>query len=228
MKTQSNIIITFLFLIIFFNACNTKTSSQFNNYNIALDTVISGYDSKDLDIYTEAQHRIISNINIYDKIQEDTLLSPMERENLIDKLSNASLTWYQVNHIFTKIIFTPDDNDNIIGSIEVSYINHDHDNVNDTDSITILQIYTPEEMKNIQVTLADWEQDSICNEYYLNIISLEHGSFISRLKNKDQKEFLERDVMLIYEYIQEIDSCYIAASVPLKILQKQLKEDNME
>ena len=172
MKTQSHIIITFLFLIISFNACNTKTSSQFNNYNIALDTVISGYDSKDLDIYTEAQHRIISNINIYDKIQEDTLLSPMERENLIDKLSNASLTWYQVNHIFTKIIFTPDDNDNIIGSIEVSYINHDHDNVNDTDSITILQIYTPEEMKNIQVTLADWEQDSICNEYYLNIISL--------------------------------------------------------
>ena len=83
-------------------------------------------------------------------------------------------------------------------------------------------------MKNIQVTLADWEQDSIYNEYYLNIISLEHGSFISRLKNKDQKEFLERDVMLIYEYIQEIDSCYIAASIPLKILQKQLKEDNME
>ena len=212
MKTQSNIIITFLLLIIFFNACNTKTSSQFNNYNIALDTIISGYNSKDLDIYTEAQRRIISNINIYDKIQEDTLLSPMEREDLIDKLSNASLTWYQVNHIFTKIIFTPDDNDN----------------ANDTDSITILQIYTPEEMKNIQVTLADWEQDSICNEYYLNIISLEHGSFISRLKNKDQKEFLERDMMLIYEYIQEIDSCYIAASIPLKILQKQLKEDNME
>ena len=212
MKTQSNIIITFLFLIISFNACNTKTSSQFNNYNIALDTIISGYNSKDLDIYTEAQRRIISNINIYDKIQEDSLLSPMEREDLINKLSNASLTWNQVNHIFTKIIFIPDDNDN----------------ANDTDSITILQIYTPEEMKNIQVTLADWEQDSICNEYYLNIISLEHGSFISRLKNKDQKEFLERDVMLIYEYIQEIDSCYIAASIPLKILQKQLKEDNME
>lgn len=226
MKTQSSIIITSLLLIISFNACNTKTSSQFNNYNIALDSIISGYDSKDLDIYTEAQRRIISNINIYDKIQEDTLLAPMERENLIDKLSNASLTWYQVNHIFTKIIFIPDDNNNIMGSIEISYINHD--NVNDTDSITILQIYTPEEMKNIQVTLADWEQDSICNEYYLNIISLEHGSFISQLKNKDQKEFLERDMMFIYEYIQEIDSCYIAASIPLKILQKQLKEDNME
>ena len=226
MKTQSSIIITSLLLIISFNACNTKTSSQFNNYNIALDSIISGYDSKDLDIYTEAQRRIIYNINIYDKIQEDTLLAPMERENLIDKLSNASLTWYQVNHIFTKIIFIPDDNNNIMGSIEISYINHD--NVNDTDSITILQIYTPEEMKNIQVTLADWEQDSICNEYYLNIISLEHGSFISQLKNKDQKEFLERDMMFIYEYIQEIDSCYIAASIPLKILQKQLKEDNME
>ena len=76
--------------------------------------------------------------------------------------------------------------------------------------------------------IREQERKSIYNEYYLNIISLEHGSFISRLKNKDQKEFLERDVMLIYEYIQEIDSCYIAASIPLKILQKQLKEDNME
>ena len=70
MKTQSSIIITSLLLIISFNACNTKTSSQFNNYNIALDSIISGYDSKDLDIYTEAQRRIISNINIYDKIQK--------------------------------------------------------------------------------------------------------------------------------------------------------------
>ena len=43
-------------------------------------------------------------------MQEDTLLSPMERKNLIAKLSNASLTWNQVNHIFTKIIFIPDDN----------------------------------------------------------------------------------------------------------------------
>lgn len=217
MKTQSNITIILPLIIILLSACNTKINSQFNKYNIALDSIISGYDSKDIDTYTKTQYRIISSNNIYNEIQEDTLLSPQEKENLIDRLSNAALAWHESSgNTFTKIVFTINDN-NIMKSIEISYINN-----HDIDSISILQIHMPEEVKDIQVTLADWKQDSIYNEYHLNTTSLEHGVFISRLGTKAQKELGGRDMIFIYEYIQEIDSCYIAGSIPLRILQKQL------
>jgi len=57
-------------------SCSRKpVNSYLYRYEQVIDSIIAGYDSKDVDIYVEAQYRIHSSFGIVYDIIGDTLLS---------------------------------------------------------------------------------------------------------------------------------------------------------
>ena len=92
----------------------------------------------------------------------------------------------------------------------------------ETDSITVLQVWMPKEVDNVYLTLANWEMDSIYDEYSSNAIPLEHGYFICRLNQYDKQMLLERNTLFINGYTAGDDSPYLWVAIPLNFLHTQL------
>ena len=209
----------FLLVILTINlvGCSNKPiDSQLHKYEQTIDSIIEGYDSKDIEIYKDAQYRIAESFILYD-IVGDSLLSNKDKDYLATKLDQAESTWFKHDDkTFFKTTFITDEG-KVVEQINIQYMGSD-----ETDSIAILQVWMPEEVDNIYLTLANWEIDSIYDEYSANAIPLEHGYFICRFKHYDQQMLLERNTLFINGYTAGDNSPYLRVAIPLNLLHEQL------
>lgn len=180
-------------------------------YEQVIDSIIAGYDSKDVDIYVEAQYRIASLFGIVYDIIGDTLLSKSDKEYLADKIDQAESTWCESDSgTYTKVTF--------ITGEEVEQINVQY-RVSD---VSVLQVWMP--VENIQLVLANWELDTISNYYHLDVLPQENGCFVSYLE--DQQVLRERNTLFILGYKEGAVSTQVM--IPLRMLHKQLQEKDDE
>ena len=98
----------FLLIILTINlaSClNKPDHSPLHEYELVIDSIIEGYDSKDIEVYKNAQYRIAESFILYDII-EDSLLSSKDKDYLATKLDQAESTWYKHdNNTFFKTTF---------------------------------------------------------------------------------------------------------------------------
>lgn len=213
---KSSLFLLVILTINFVSCLNKSAHSPLHKYEQAIDSIIAGYDSKDIEIYKDAQYRIAESFILYD-IVGDSLLSDKDKDYLATKLDQAESTWFKHDDkTFFKTTCITDEG-KVVEQINIQYIGSD-----ETDSIAILQVWMPEEVDNIYLTLANWEIDSIYDEYSSNAIPLEHGYFISRLKHYDQQILLERNTLFINGYTVGNDSPYLRVAIPLNLLHEQL------
>ena len=86
-----------------------------------------GYDSKDVDIYEEAQYRIASSFGIVYDIIGDTLLSKRDKEYLADKIDQAESTWCESDSgTYSKVTFITDTTGEVVEQVNVQYLSLIH------------------------------------------------------------------------------------------------------
>ena len=204
-------------------SCSNKPiNSYLHRYEQVIDSIIAGYDSKDIEVYKNAQYRIAESFILYDII-EDSLLSSKDKDYLATKLDQAESTWYKHdNNTFFKTTFITDES-KVVEQVNIQYMGSD-----ETDSIAIMKIWVPEEVDSIYLTLANWEIDSVKDIYSSSPMPLERGCFLSRLKPYNQEMLLQRNTLFIDGYTAKDDSLYLHVAIPLKILHEQLQEWNNE
>ena len=102
----------FLLVILTINlaSClNKPEHSPLHEYELVIDSIIAGYDSKDIEVYKNAQHRIAESFILYD-IVGDSLLSSKDKDYLATKLGQAESIWYKHdNTTFFKTTFITDE-----------------------------------------------------------------------------------------------------------------------
>ena len=209
MKTL--LIITSCFIVVYLISCSNKpVNSYLYRYEQVIDSIIAGYDSKDVDIYVEAQYRIASLFGIVYDIIGDTLLSKSDKEYLADKIDQAESTWCaDGSGMFSKVTFITDTTGEVVEQVNVQYWVSD---------VSILQVWMP--VENIQLVLANWELDTISNYHHLEVLPQENGCFVSYLE--DQQVLRERNTLFILGYKEGAVSTQVM--IPLKMLHKQLQE----
>lgn len=186
-----------------------------------IDSIIVGYDSKDVDIYVEAQYRIASSFGIVHDIIGDTLLSKSDKEYLADKIEQAESTWRTGGSgMFSKVAFITGETGDVVGQVDILYWDN-----NEMDSIAVMKIWVPEEVDSIYLTLANWEIDSVKDIYSSSPMPLERGCFISRLKLYNQEMLLQRNTLFIDGYTTKDDSLYLHMAIPLHLLHEQLSNN---
>lgn len=209
----------FLLIILTINlaSClNKPDHSPLHEYELVIDSIIEGYDSKDIEVYKNAQYRIAESFILYDII-EDSLLSSKDKDYLATKLDQAESTWYKHdNNTFFKTTFITDES-KVIRQVNIQYMGSD-----ETDSIAIMKIWVPEEVDSIYLTLANREIDSVKDIYSLSPMPLERGHFLSCLKPHDQEMLLQRNTLFIDGYTAGDDSPYLWVAIPLNFLHEQL------
>lgn len=196
-------------------SCSRKpVNSYLYRYEQVIDSIIAGYDSKDVDIYVEAQYRIHSSFGIVYDIIGDTLLSKRDKEYLADKIDQAESTWCERDSgTYSKVTFITDTTGEVVEQVNVQY------RVSD---VSVLQVWMPEE--NIQLILANWELDTISDYHHLDVLPQENGCFVSYLE--DQQVLRERNTLFILGYKEGAVSTKVM--IPLKMLHKQLQEKDDE
>lgn len=192
-------------------SCSRKpVNSYLYRYEQVIDSIIAGYDSKDVDIYVEAQYRIHSSFGIVYDIIGDTLLSKRDKEYLADKIDQAESTWCESDSgTYSKVTFITGEIDEEVEQVNVQYWVSD---------VSILQVWMP--VENIQLVLANWELDTISDYHHLEVIPQENGCFVSYLE--DQQVLRERNTLFILGYKEGFVSTQVM--IPLKMLHKQLQE----
>lgn len=142
-------------------SCSRKpVNSYLYRYEQVIDSIIAGYDSKDVDIYVEAQYRIHSSFGIVYDIIGDTLLSKRDKEYLADKIDQAESTWCESDSgTYSKVTFITGEIDEEVEQVNVQYWVSD---------VSILQVWMP--VENIQLVLANWELDTISDYHHLEVI----------------------------------------------------------
>ena len=202
-------------LIVGLASCSRKpVNSYLYRYEQVIDSIIAGYDSKDVDIYEEAQYRIASSFGIVYDIIGDTLLSKRDKEYLADKIDQAESTWCESDSgTYSKVTFITDTTGEVVEQVNVQY------RVSD---ISILQVWMP--VENIQLILANWELDTISNYHHLDVLPQDNGYFVSYLE--DQQVLRERNTLFILGYREGDVSTKVM--IPLKMLHKQLQEKDDE
>ena len=192
-------------------SCSRKpVNSYLYRYEQVIDSIIAGYDSKDVDIYVEAQYRIHSSFGIVYDIIGDTLLSKRDKEYLADKIDQAESTWCERDAgTYSKVTFITSEIDEEVEQVNVQYWVSD---------VSILQVWMP--VENIQLVLANWELDTISDYHHLEVIPQENGCFVSYLE--DQQVLRERNTLFILGYKEGFVSTQVM--IPLKMLHKQLQE----
>ena len=192
-------------------SCSRKpVNSYLYRYEQVIDSIIAGYDSKDVDIYVEAQYRIHSSFGIVYDIIGDTLLSKRDKEYLADKIDQAESTWCESDSgTYSKVTFITGEIDEEVEQENVQYWVSD---------VSILQVWMP--VENIQLVLANWELDTISDYHHLEVIPQENGCFVSYLE--DQQVLRERNTLFILGYKEGFVSTQVM--IPLKMLHKQLQE----
>lgn len=167
-------------------SCSRKpVNSYLYRYEQVIDSIIAGYDSKDVDIYVEAQYRIHSSFGIVYDIIGDTLLSKRDKEYLADKIDQAESTWCESDSgTYSKVTFITGEIDEEVEQVNVQYWVSD---------VSILQVWMP--VENIQLVLANWELDTISDYHHLEVIPQENGCFVSYLE--DQQVLRERNTLFI-------------------------------
>ena len=68
---------------------NKPDHSPLHEYELVIDSIIEGYDSKDIEVYKNAQYRIAESFILYDII-EDSLLSSKDKDYLATKLDQPN------------------------------------------------------------------------------------------------------------------------------------------
>lgn len=202
-------------MIVGLASCSRKpVNSYLYRYEQVIDSIIAGYDSKDVDIYEEAQYRIASSFGIVYDIIGDTLLSKRDKEYLADKIDQAESTWCESDSgTYSKVTFITDTTGEVVEQVNVQY------RVSD---ISILQVWMP--VENIQLILANWELDTISNYHHLDVLPQDNGYFVSYLE--DQQVLRERNTLFILGYREGDVSTKVM--IPLKMLHKQLQEKDDE
>lgn len=192
-------------------SCSRKpVNSYLYRYEQVIDSIIAGYDSKDVDIYVEAQYRIHSSFGIVYDIIGDTLLSKRDKEYLADKIDQAESTWCESDSgTYSKVTFITGEIDEEVEQVNVQYWVSD---------VSILQVWMP--VENIQLVLANWELDTISDYHHLEVIPQKNGCFVSYLE--DQQVLRERNTLFILGYKEGFVSTQVM--IPLKMLHKQLQE----
>ena len=192
-------------------SCSRKpVNSYLYRYEQVIDSIIAGYDSKDVDIYVEAQYRIHSSFGIVYDIIGDTLLSKRDKEYLADKIDQAESTWCESDSgTYSKVTFITGEIDEEVEQVNVQYWVSD---------VSILQVWMP--VENFQLVLANWELDTISDYHHLEVIPQENGCFVSYLE--DQQVLRERNTLFILGYKEGFVSTQVM--IPLKMLHKQLQE----
>lgn len=192
-------------------SCSRKpVNSYLYRYEQVIDSIIAGYDSKDVDIYVEAQYRIHSSFGIVYDFIGDTLLSKRDKEYLADKIDQAESTWCESDSgTYSKVTFITGEIDEEVEQVNVQYWVSD---------VSILQVWMP--VENIQLVLANWELDTISDYHHLEVIPQENGCFVSYLE--DQQVLRERNTLFILGYKEGFVSTQVM--IPLKMLHKQLQE----
>ena len=192
-------------------SCSRKpVNSYLYRYEQVIDSIIAGYDSKDVDIYVEAQYRIHSSFGIVYDIIGDTLLSKRDKEYLADKIDQAESTWCESDSgTYSKVTFITGEIEEEVEQVNVQYWVSD---------VSILQVWMP--VENIQLVLANWELDTISDYHHLEVIPQENGCFVSYLE--DQQVLRERNTLFILGYKEGFVSTQVM--IPLKMLHKQLQE----
>ena len=141
----------FLLIILTINlaSClNKPEHSPLHEYELVIDSIIAGYDSKDIEVYKNAQHRIAESLILCD-IVGDSLLSSKDKDYLATKLGQAESIWYKHdNTTFFKTTFITDES-KVVEQVNIQYMGSD-----ETDSIAIMKIWVPEEVDSIYLTLA--------------------------------------------------------------------------
>ena len=201
-------------------SCSNKPiNSHLHRYERVIDSIITGYDSKDIEVYKNAQHRIAESFILYDIIK-DSLLSSKDKDYLATKLDQAESIWYKHdNNTFFKTTFITDES-KVVEQVNIQYMGSD-----ETDSIAIMKIWVPEEVDSIYLTLANWEIDSVKDIYSSSPMPLERGCFISRLKLYNQEMLLQRNTLFIDGYTTKDDSLYLHVAIPLHLLHEQLSNN---
>lgn len=209
-------------LITCLKSCSNKpVNSYLHRYEQVIDSIIAGYDSKDVDIYEEAQYRIASSFGIVHDIIGDTLLSKSDKKYLADKIEQAESTWCaNGSGMFSKVTFITDTTGEVVGQVDILYWDN-----NEMDSIAVMKIWVPEEVDSIYLTLANWEIDSVKDIYSSSPMPLERGCFISRLKPCNQEMLLQRNTLFIDGYTAKDDSLYLHVAIPLHLLHEQLSNN---
>lgn len=209
----------FLLIILTINlaSCLNKPDHlPLHEYELVIDSIIEGYDSKDIEVYKNAQHRIAESLILCD-IVGDSLLSSKDKDYLATKLGQAESIWYKHdNTTFFKTTFITDES-KVVEQVNIQYMGSD-----ETDSIAIMKIWVPEEVDSIYLTLANWEIDSVKDIYSSSPMPLEGGCFLCRLKPHDQEMLLRRNTLFIDGYTAENDSPYLWVAIPLNFLHEQL------
>ena len=113
-------------------SCSNKPiNSYLHRYEQVIDSIIAGYDSKDIEVYKNAQHRIAESFILYDIIK-DSLLSSKDKDYLATKLDQAESIWYKHdNNTFFKTIFITDES-KVVEQVNIQYMGSDETDLPDT------------------------------------------------------------------------------------------------
>ncbi|WP_270517122.1 MULTISPECIES: hypothetical protein [Bacteroidales] len=214
------ILLLLALMVSYLESCSNKpVNPRLRHQEQVIDSIIAGYDSKDIEVYKNAQHRIAESFILYD-ILKDSLLSSKDKDYLATKLDQAESIWYKHdNNTFFKTTFITDES-KVVEQVNIQYMGSD-----ETDSIAVMKIWVPEEVDSIYLTLANWEIDSVKDIYSSSPMPLERGCFLSRLKPYNQEMLLQRNTLFIDGYTAKDDSLYLHVAIPLHLLHEQLSNN---